>query len=154
MRHLLISDFNISGDPIPNHVANMIYTYHQYPLNRINECTSLDVFPSFDTPGQPSAWRPRWWEKQRGRSGSSQHCFGEQEDGTFDIENGKGACDITCDDFQKNKWDLVKALLDYSTYTRLAVYNTFVHADYKHKGSGTQIFESGSDSKWKFLEVR
>ena len=76
---LVISQFNISREPIPAHVVDMIHEHHYKPLNRINECTSLNCYPS-----QNSCYRPYHWEVVRGRSGSSQHCFGERYDATFD----------------------------------------------------------------------
>lgn len=147
MFNLLMSDFSISNEPIPEHVVDMIYLYHFKPLDTINQCSHLQCYPSLE-----SCFRPYWWEKARNRSGGSQHCFGQKKDGTFD-KSSKGACDITCDDFESNKDDLLELLLTYSKYTRLAIYNGFIHGDYKNKKGGVQIFKSNSSSEWTYLRT-
>ena len=144
---LLLTDFNISSQPMPEHVVDMIQLYHHYPLYRVNECSLLNVYPSAN-----SGYRPFWWEKARGRSGTSQHCFGERNDGTFNKKN-KGATDITCDDFANNKAELFEALKDYTNYTRLCMYNTFIHADYKNEDGGLQVFRIASNGKWEYIET-
>ena len=132
---LKISDFNISGESIPQTVADKIYLYHAIPLNVVREeLIEIDVRVS-----QRSGYRPTWWEKQAGRDGTSEHCF-----------RGNGAVDITCDDFSENKEQLVEALIKYTNYQRIAVYNTFIHCDYKPNGDGKRwIF----DSKWRRVKI-
>ena len=110
-----ISEFNISGKPIPEDVADKILEHHLRPLEKVNKAEPLlNAKPSLK-----SCYRPRWWELDRGRNGDSQHCF-----------YGKGANDITCDNFSENKDILLKTLIEETKYTRFAVYRTFIHADY------------------------
>ena len=67
-----------------------------------------------------SGYRPVWWEKLRGRSGGSQHCF-----------KGKGAVDLTC---QTGKFqELYNLLVEESDFTRICLYpeKMFIHCDFK-----------------------
>lgn len=140
----------MKNEAIPPVIADAILNYHVVPLSRTQEETPFDVYPSFDTPKQPSGWRPWIWEKARGRSGGSQHTFGQRE---VKILLHKGACDITCDDFKNNKDALLEALIEHTDYLRFAVYDTFIHADYKDTHNGKRLlFTSGSDSKWEFIK--
>jgi len=109
-----ISDFNISGKDIPQDVADKILDFHLRPLERVQECVSFKISVSLK-----SGYRPRWWELNKGRSGNSQHCF-----------YGKGATDVTCDDFKTNKDALLEALISETEYTRICEYETFYHVDY------------------------
>ncbi|WP_421809073.1 hypothetical protein [Flagellimonas sp.] len=109
-----ISDFNISGKDIPQDVADKILDFHLRPLERVQECVSFKISVS-----QKSGYRPRWWELNKGRSGNSQHCF-----------YGKGATDVTCDDFKDNFNEFLGALIDNTDYTRFAIYDSFIHCDY------------------------
>ncbi len=112
---LKISDFNISGKPIPEEVVDKIYEYHFKPLIKVNEVEPLlNARPSLK-----SSYRPRWWELEKGRSGNSQHCY-----------YGKGATDVTCDNFKDNQDVLLKILIEETDYTRFAVYRSFIHVDY------------------------
>lgn len=127
-----ISDFNISGKDIPEDVADKIHEFHLKPLERVNMVnTKLNARPSVK-----SSYRPRWWELEKGRSGNSQHCY-----------YGKGATDVTCDDFQEQKDDLLEELIENTNYTRFAIYNTFIHCDYAHDITERWVF----DKKWKRL---
>jgi hypothetical protein len=74
----------------------------------------LPIWPSAN-----SAYRPLSWEKEKGRSGNSQHVF-----------RGNGATDWTCKDFDDNKFELLKHLINETEYTRFAIYDTFIHCDY------------------------
>ncbi|MGB2525707.1 hypothetical protein [Flagellimonas sp. SN16] len=121
-----ISDFNISGKDIPQDVADKILDYHLRPLERVQECVSFKISVS-----QKSGYRPRWWELNKGRSGNSQHCF-----------YGKGATDVTCDDFKTNKDALLGVLISETEYTRICEYETFYHVDY-----------ALSDERWMFKNV-
>lgn len=112
---LKVSDFNISGKDIPEDVADKILEYHLKPLEKVNKTEPLlNASPSLK-----SSYRPRWWELQMGRDGDSQHCF-----------YGKGATDVTCENFKENKDVLLKTLIENTEYTRFAVYNSFIHCDY------------------------
>jgi len=130
-----ISDFNISGNPIPEAIADKILKWHILPLQRVRDKLNLAVWAS-----QKSGYRSVAWEKSKGRGGGSQHTF-----------KGKGATDVTCHKFKDNKDRLIKLLIEETDYTRIAVYNSFVHCDYKQTNNGQrQLFESTPDSKWKF----
>lgn len=109
-----VSDFNITGKPVPEDVADKIYLYHILPLNKVRSALGIPVWPS-----EKSGYRPEWWEKARGRQGNSQHVF-----------KGKGATDVTCEDFAENKGVLLEALIKLTDYTRFCIYPTFIHVDY------------------------
>lgn len=109
-----ISDFNISGKPIPEDVADKIEMYHLHPLRMVDACMPVKVWVS-----AKSGYRSRAWELEHGRSGNSQHCF-----------YGKGATDVTCENFKENKDELLKVLIEETEYTRFAVYSSFIHCDY------------------------
>jgi len=126
-----ISDFNITGKPIPEDVVDKIEKYHLQPLRFVDACLPFDVVVS-----AKSAYRPRWYELERGRSGNSQHCF-----------KGKGAVDITCENFQQNKEALIEVLVDETQYSRIAIYNTFLHLDYAIQDE-RWLF----DSRWRRIK--
>ena len=115
MELLKPSDFNITGQPIPEDVADQIVEYHMTPLNRAMGALEIQMYVS-----AKSGYRPVWWEKEKGRSGDSRHTY----------KDGKGASDVTCEDFQDNKGVLLKHLVENTDYTRFAIYNTFIHCDY------------------------
>lgn len=148
--HYLISDFCISDEKIPIRIADRILQHHLIPMNAVEDATPFHVFPSYSVKGQPSGYRPYWWEIARGRSGNSQHTFGERKSRIVDE---KGALDITCQDFAKNKDFLLESLIANTPYLRFAVYKTFIHADYKDTHNGKRlIFESDSSSNWTFIK--
>lgn len=132
-----VSDFVITGDTIPLHVADKILKNFIWPLQRIRIVLGAAIWAS-----QKSGYRPESWEKFRGRSGNSQHCF-----------KLGGACDLT--------WSgdidmLLDALIEHTEFTRMAVYydnNTqFIHIDMKPTGSGKrEIYKSTPSSNWTFL---
>jgi hypothetical protein len=141
-----ISDFNISGDPIPETVADRILEYHIIPMIAVCNAMSVCVMVSLN-----SGWRSWLWEISKGRSGTSQHTYGQKEDGTFD-ENAKGATDWTCDDFAHNKDQLLRLMIIHTEYTRFCMYNSFIHCDYKETPNNErQLFEI-DNGKWKFIK--
>jgi hypothetical protein len=117
MKKLLPSSFNITGDPIPEDVVDRIVEYHIEPGNRAQKKCGFDIWPS-----AKSGYRPEWYEESKGRSGNSQHTY---------KDDGKGATDWTCHQFADNKINLLDALITETDYTRIAIYDTFIHADYK-----------------------
>ena len=123
-----LSDFCITQKPVPIAVMDKIYEFHFIPLLEVKRHTSLSVRPS-----AKSCYRPLRYEISKGRSGNSQHTF-----------KGKGACDVTCDDFYINKDELLSALVKHTNYTRFAVYNNFIHCDYAMQGE-RWVF----NSKWQ-----
>ncbi|MEK0369722.1 MAG: hypothetical protein QQN55_01005 [Nitrosopumilus sp.] len=141
-----ISDFNISGEAIPEHVADVILEHHITPMQDVSDCMVVSVSPSIK-----SSYRSLKWEKEHGRSGSSQHCFGEKEDGTFD-KDAKGATDWKCDNFIELKDELLKLIIDHTNYTRLCIYNTFIHCDFKKTSSGERQLFKINNGRWKFIK--
>lgn len=147
MKHRLftISDFCISTKHIPKVIADRILEFHLRPLQSVQDncIDDLDVFVSLN-----SCWRPYSWEISHGRNGESQHTFGQRLNGV--ILEEKGACDITCSDFANKKDALLEALINDTNYIRFAVYNGFIHADYKDTNDGKRILFDVVDNKWKF----
>ena len=132
-----ISEFNISGETIPEVIADKILKYHIQPMQDVREELGYAIFPS-----QKSGYRSRKWEIDHGRSGKSQHVF-----------DGKGAVDWTCNVFIERKDELLDSMIKHTAYTRFAIYNGFIHADYKPTPSGNrEVFISDSKSKWTFKE--
>ncbi len=137
-----LSEFNISGEPIPEKVADKILKYHIAPMQDVREDLGYAIYPSLK-----SGFRSVWWEKTHGRSGSSQHTF---------IENG--AVDWTCHHFKRRKDRLLESMIKHTDYTRFAIYSGFIHADYKNKSGNVQIFANEFDSekeewKWKLIKT-
>lgn len=131
----LISEFNISGQNIHEDICDKILKYHISPMMDVREKLNIPIWPS-----QKSGFRSVAWEISKGRSGNSQHNF-----------KGKGAVDWTCNSFNDNKNILLEAIIKFTEYTRITVYNSFIHCDYKTTPSGKrELYESGADSKWKF----
>lgn len=144
------SDFNISGEPIPETVADRLLEYHIEPLQAVCDNMTVCVLVSLF-----SGFRSWLWELAHGRSGDSQHCFGQKKNGSFD-ENAKGAVDLTCDDFAHNKDRLLELLIEHTEYTRFCIYKGFIHCDYKEI-VGRQLFEFGYDKdkeKWKWIFIK
>ena len=81
------SEFNISGSAIPERVADAIQKFHILPMQEVRNKLGKAIWPSLK-----SGYRSPYYEKQKGRSGNSQHCFLEKD-------GGKGATDWTCKDF-------------------------------------------------------
>lgn len=129
MNWFKISDFNISGEPIPEDVADKIYLHHIIPLNKVRNALEIPVWPS-----ERSGYRSLKWEKSKGRSGNSQHVF-----------RGHGATDVTCKDFAENKGVLLEALIKLTDYTRFCIYPSFIHIDYA--GLERWVYED-SPSGW------
>lgn len=129
------SDYNISGKPIPEHVADKIQKWHTLPMQRVRDVFQKPIWAS-----QKSGYRSVSWEKAHGRSGASQHTF-----------KGLGAVDWTCRNFATDHKRLLELIIKHTDYTRIAVYGSFIHCDYKKtKSSRRELYSSGFDSKWKF----
>lgn len=134
---LKVSDFNISGEPIPEDICDKIVTFHILPLQSVRNHVQFELKVSDN-----SGYRSVAWEISKGRSGNSQHTFKD-----------KGAVDLTCDDFDNNKNKLLNALIEFSNYTRIAMYNSFIHCDYKETASGKrEFYNSNSASEWDFVK--
>lgn len=150
--HFTPSQCAIGHQAIPQDIADKILLHHIIPLNSVQDALPFEVIVS-----QESCYRPYIWEIARGRNGKSEHTFGERENKI--ITDNKGACDITCEDYQKNSMELLLALIKHTDYKRLAIYYNwnqeaqahtgFIHADYKDLHNGKRpIFVSTKASKW------
>jgi uncharacterized protein YcbK (DUF882 family) len=110
----LIPDLCIENCLPKKTIQDKINKYHIDVITPISEELGFSVWAS-----EKSGYRSPKYEKLKGRSGYSQHCF-----------NGKGAVDWTCD-----KQNLVKLLMALvkSDYMRVCLYpdHGFIHCDYK-----------------------
>jgi hypothetical protein len=143
-----ISDFNISGERIPEKIADKILEHHIIPMSSVQKIADFMIYPS-----AKSGYRSYVWEKARGRSGSSQHTFGEKKSGlVYDVD--LGAVDWTCDEFYTNKDILLELIIENTNYLRLSIYDTFIHCDYKNTHKGKRLlFENNSHiNQWEFIE--
>lgn len=123
----------ITGDSVPLDVATKLMNYHIIPMSRVRNALGLPI-----TASQKSGYRPYEWEISRGRSGDSQHVF-----------KTKGAVDWTCRNFKANKQKLLTLIIEHTDYTRMAVYNSFIHCDHKETKNGLrEIYTSTPSSKW------
>ena len=136
MNYFDITEFIIDPDAkvVPIDVVQKIDTFHKPILNAIREQLGIPVIIS-----KHSGYRTVEWEKERGRSGNSQHTF-----------QGKGAVDVrSIEDFK----ELLRLLID-SDYMRVCYYphHGFVHCDFK--GYHRQYFEADENGKWHFKRNR
>lgn len=137
-----ISEFNISGEPIPQDVADKLLKYHIAPMQVVRDALGFAIFPS-----QKSGYRSVKWELAHSRDGKSQHCF-----------NGMGAVDWTykrADSFSSNKLNfqlLLNNIILFTSYNRIAVYENFIHCDYASKSGKREFYHSDSESNWKFIK--
>jgi len=125
-----ISEVCITSESISQDVADKILLYHILPMNAAQDVLGFKIHCK-TSKGLYSGWRPKWWEIQRGRGGSSQHTF-----------KGKGAVDWRCDNWEKNKELFIDYLIMNTRYTRIAVYDNFVHCDYKNANSNRWLYDS------------
>ncbi|MAF37138.1 hypothetical protein CL622_08560 [archaeon] len=148
---LTISDYNISGEPLPENVADLILQNHIVPMQEV-----INKMPVAVAVSKKSGFRSWLWEKQKNRSGNSQHCFGHQEDGSFN-STAKGAADYTCDDFAHQVEVFAELIAKETEYTRICIYpnKLFIHADFKHpKKNECQIFYDHSDgNSWQYQKT-
>lgn len=127
-----LSEFNISGQPIPEDVADKLLHFHILPLQAVRNKLNLPIKVS-----KKSGYRSKEWELAHNRPGTSQHCFID-----------KGAVDLTCEDLDK----LEEHLILYSPYMRIARYETFIHCDYA--ASTRQYFVYNKDEKkWDYVKA-
>lgn len=130
-------EFIITGQKtISIELADKLYWYHIIPMIPVRKLMGISMTASLK-----SGYRPKWWELKKGRSGNSQHVF----------END-GAVDWTCFDFETNKEQFLKLIIEHTEYTRMAIYNGFIHCDHREtKGGKREIYKSNSNSEWEFL---
>jgi hypothetical protein len=119
----------IVDGPIPQDVATKLWLHHFIPMAPVRHELGAPI-----TASQKSGYRPEEHELKMGRSGNSQHTF-----------KGKGAIDWTANDLKR----LLQLILKHTRYTRIAVYNSFIHCDYKETKSGKrEVYSSTSKSIW------
>lgn len=111
--YFLPSEFNISGQPIPEEVADKIFKFHIWPLNEVRYAYAKPISIS-----KRSGYRNFDWELAHGRNGRSEHTFID-----------KGACDIVGEDMKL----LVHMVATMTEYCRICYYarHNFFHLDYK-----------------------
>lgn len=131
-----ISEFLITQPKtVELEVCDKLWKYHIIPMVPVREALGVAIWASLK-----SGYRPEWYEKNKGRSGDSQHCFKE-----------KGAVDWTCTDFASNKDKFLELIIEHTDYTRIAVYDGFIHCDHKPTTNGKrEIYTSNAKSQWKF----
>jgi uncharacterized protein YcbK (DUF882 family) len=129
-----LSELCITKTDIPQDVADKLLEYHIWVMQRVREKFGAPIYAS-----HASGWRPEWYEKQRGRSGKSQHCF---------KADSKGAVDWTA----KNLKKLLEHIIEMTPYSRICYYprNHFIHCDYKYEEKGRFLYICDSPtSKWE-----
>lgn len=131
------SEFILRKDlPVPLSVQDKILRHHLWVLNPLRANLGCPVHIS-----QSSGFRPIEHEKQKGRSGDSEHTF-----------EGKGAVDLTV--IKPRMADLAQALIQ-SPYNRICYYPSggFFHTDYKFPNRPQTLFIS-ERTGWKTVDQR
>lgn len=141
------SELCISDDRVPLHVCDKLLRYHIVPMNRVRKILGYWI-----TASERSGFRPYLHELKMGRSGESQHTFGDEKD---DQENWLGAVDWTCANFAINSNDFLNMIVNHHHYTRISIYNTFLHCDYAHDNNKeVQIFKQNYElKKWQYIKT-
>lgn len=135
----------ITDKKLPIHVAQKIWAHHILVMNPIREKMGVPITASAN-----SGYRPYKWEIAHGRSGKSQHTFGDRGDRGTEVDC-LGAVDWTTVD-PAHLDELEANILVNTKYTRVARYATFIHCDYRPTPSGNrEYYTSGADSKWTFI---
>lgn len=120
---------------IPQDVATKIWVYHIIAMLKVRMLLGSPMWAS-----QNSGYRPEAYELSVGRSGGSEHTF-----------KGKGAVDWTCK--KELLPELLKLILAHTAYTRIAVYENFIHCDYKATDGNRYVFDSDAKSNWVLRET-
>lgn len=126
-----LSSYDIAGKGLPDKVKTKILVCHMTPLDALEGVLGFSLGVSIK-----SGYRSPEWERKHGRSGRSQHTYGHL-----------GAVDLTFDNFNDRKDEVIEALSLNTYYTRIAIYNSFLHIDYKNPQSERWLY----DYKWKRL---
>ncbi|WP_421977833.1 hypothetical protein [Roseivirga seohaensis] len=123
--------------PIPQSVATKLWIFHIIPMLVVRTLLDSPIWAS-----QNSGFRPKAYEISKGRSGESQH--------TFEGES-KGAIDWTCKKSLLPK--LLELILEHTNYTRIAVYENFIHCDHKATDGNRYLFTSNEKSVWTLTKT-
>lgn len=107
-----VEEFFKEGIYVPEKIITKIQ-FHIKLLNPVRKELGGAIIVS-----KESGYRPEWYEKLKGRSGLSEHCFRE-----------KGAVDLTC---RPSRLPVLFKLLATSGYKRICFYpkKNFIHADF------------------------
>ena len=132
--YFTISELCIIDDDLPQKVADKLLRYHIEPMCHVRDSLGSAIYAS-----QNSGYRPVSYEKKKGRSGNSEHCF-----------KGKGAVDWRADNMKK----LIKLIIEQTDYTRICFYpdKGFVHCDYKANDGKRYYYESDNQNNWTFIK--
>lgn len=136
-----ISEFCIEGKPPSERIGEIILSNHIVPMNVVRDAYGKPILVS-----KRSGYRPKAYEKSKGRSGNSQHNFENSH------KHGTGAADYTSSVAE----ELVPLIKEHTCYQRICHYpnNNFVHCDYKDLPSGKRgLYTSVSPtSPWVLVE--
>ena len=127
-----IESYDIAQKGLPPKVETVAYVAHMAPLLLVEDyiknkyCRNIGISISLK-----SSYRSLEWERSKGRSGYGEHTY-----------NFLGASDITCKDFKNDKDILIEAFIAVTRYTRIAIYNGFIHVDYKNAQNDAYIYNS------------
>lgn len=128
-------------------VADKLYQFHIIPMQKVREELGVWI-----TASDNSGYRPKWWEFKKRRDGLSQHTYIDE------WLNGSGAVDWTCEDFSFNQDLLLALIIKHTKYTRICIYNGFIHCDYKNTpNNARQLFEyrlDKADDKYKWFYLK
>jgi len=123
-------------------VADKLYQFHIIPMQKVREELGVWI-----TASENSGYRPQWWERLKKRSGKSQHTYNDE------WKKGSGAVDWTCKDFAINKDKFLKLIIEHTNYTRICMYETFIHCDFKETStSKRQLFYIDGNGEWEFYK--
>tara|TARA_B100001146_G_C16178955_1_gene433732 strand:+ start:456 stop:917 length:462 start_codon:yes stop_codon:yes gene_type:complete len=138
-----IDKYCIGVADVPQKILNKLVEHHLNPMDVVRSALGIAIWAS-----EESGFRPYNWEIAKGRSGTSQHTFGQKKSGLI-YDKELGAIDWTCSNFADNKERFLQAIIDHTKYTRMAVYNSFIHCDYKATDNGKRtVYDSTPNSIW------
>lgn len=132
------SEFLITDLIEPSAIISQNILEYIHFLNPIRHESGVPMIVS-----KRSGYRPKWWEKQKKRSGKSQHT-------TFTIPH-RGAVDLVY------QWDQFKMVFDAPFFTRICYYphENFYHCDRKPTDGKRLYFECKNPSDgWQFISNR
>ena len=146
-----LSEFNISGEPIPEKIADKILKHHIIPMQSVRDDLNNGLLPHDIKvyPSLKSGFRSHKWEIDHGRDGSSQHTFGQKKSGKI-YSSELGAVDWTCTRFGNYWEELLDSIIKNTNYNRICIYNSFIHCDYKKTNSGRRELFTFRGKKWVF----
>lgn len=136
-----VSEYCITGTPPSQRIGDIILANHIAPMNLVRAAYGKPILVSLR-----SGYRPRAYEKSKGRAGTSQHNYEDSH------KHGTGATDYSCAVAK----ELIPLLKEHTCYQRICHYpnNNFVHCDYKDLPSGKRgLYTAASPtSTWVLVE--